>query len=284
MPIVDSHQHFWDRSQPSPPYDYSWQDDAALAPIRRTYLPSDLAPHLAKTGVDYSVFVQAQHHLEETRWALRLAEETASLAGVVGWVDLAASDCEAQLDAFIDHPSFVGIRHVVQDEPDDDFIVRDDILRGLRVLEKRQVPFDLLFFVKHLRHAARLGDLLPELPMVINHLSKPEIKSGNMAGWLDDLRNAGKHANIYCKLSGMITEADWSNWSVDDLRPYVDAGLEAFGVDRCMFGSDWPVCELAGSYERVFSAFSEIISELSADEQARLLGGTAIEFYGLDVS
>jgi L-fuconolactonase len=281
--IIDSHQHFWDRSQPSPPYDYSWQDDPVLAPIRRTYLPSDLAPHLNATGVNYSIFVQAQHHLDETRWALKLAEKNATLAGVVGWVDLASPDCEAQLDEFVDHPSFAGIRHVVQDEPDDDFIVRDDIVRGLKVLERKGVPYDLLFYTKHLRHAATLGGVLPELPMVINHLSKPEIKAGNIDEWREDLQAAAERPNIYCKLSGMITEADWENWSVDDLRPYVESAVEAFGVERCMFGSDWPVCELAGTYEQVFNVLSELISELSDDEQARILGGTAAAFYGLNV-
>lgn len=276
--IIDSHQHFW---QLDLPFNYEWLKSDVHRPICKSYLPADLQPHLNSCGIDKSVFVQTQHDLAENRWVLKLAEENEFIAGVVGWVDLASPECEKQIEEFKDHPSFVGIRHVVQDEPNDDFIVQPEVLNGLKVLQKHGVPYDLLFYTKHLKHAVQLGKELPELPMVIDHLSKPEIKSGEIDDWAKDIRAAAKFPNICCKLSGMITEADWENWKTADLKPYVDVVLEAFGPERCMYGSDWPVCELAGTYQQVFNALKECVSELSETEQSRIMGGTASQFYGL---
>ncbi len=276
--VIDAHQHFWQLSQP---FNFGWLDTPGLEPIRRDYLPEDLAPQLAQTGVDGSVFVQTQHDVAENRWVLRLAEQYDFIAGVVGWVDLTSETCESQLLEFKDHPKFVGIRHVTQDEPDDDFIIRPDVVRGLQVLEKHQVPFDLLFYVRHLKHAAPLANSLPDLPLVIDHLAKPLIAAGTTAGWRDDLRAAARHPNVYCKLSGMVTEADWNDWKPADLRPYVDTALEAFGPQRCMFGSDWPVCELAATYAEVHGALREIVGQLGSDELDMIFGGTASRFYRL---
>lgn len=277
--VIDAHQHFW---QHSLPFDYSWQDPEPLAPIRRDYLPEDLRPLLQQTGVDRTVFVQTQHDLAENRWVLELARQHDFIAGVVGWVDLASEDCEEQLLEFREDPLFVGVRHVTQDEPDDDFIVRPDVLRGLKILEKHQVPFDLLFYVKHLHHAVSLARELPELPMVIDHLSKPHIKDGRLDDWIDNFRQAAQFPNIFCKLSGMVTEADWQSWQPADLKPYVETALEAFGPRRCMFGSDWPVCELAGSYQQVHSALVDTLGPLSPAETAAIFGGTAAHFYKLE--
>ena len=276
--MIDAHQHFWQLSQP---FDYRWLDRAEMAPIRRDYLPDDLRPLILREGVERTIFVQTQHDVEENRWALRLAREHDFLAGVVGWVDLASPSCEQQLLEFKDDPKFVGVRHVTQDEPDDDFIVRPDVIRGLKVLEKHAVPFDLLFYVKHLRHAATLARMLPGLPMVIDHLAKPRIKDGAIDDWLPHLRAAAAFPNVYCKLSGMVTEADWQTWKPADLRPYVQFALELFGPNRCMFGSDWPVCELAATYEQVYSALVEALGPISSDESAAIFGGTAQRFYGL---
>lgn len=276
--VIDAHQHFWQLSQP---FDYQWLDTPGLEPIRRDFLPADLAPRLEAAGVQRSVFVQTQHNVAENRWVLGLAEQHDFIAGVVGWVDLASESCEAQLLEFKDHPKFVGVRHVTQDEPDDDFIVRPDVVRGLKVLERHGVPFDLLFYVKHLKHAAPLAEMLPELPLVIDHLAKPRIKEGVTAGWREDLQAAARHPNVYCKLSGMVTEADWQQWQPADLRPYVETALEAFGPARCMFGSDWPVCELAASYQQVHDALREITGQLGAGELQQIFGGTASRFYGL---
>lgn len=276
--IIDAHHHFWQLGRP---FNYRWLDRPQMAPIRRDYLPEDLRPYLGTTGVSRTVLVQTQHDLDENRWALSLAERHDFIAGVVGWVNLASSGCEAQLLEFKDHPKFVGVRHVTQDEPDDDFIVRPDVVRGLKVLERYGVPFDLLFYVKHLRHAATLAGELPGLPMVIDHLAKPRIKDHAVDDWLPQLRAAAEFPNVFCKLSGMVTEADWRRWKPADLEPYVRTALDLFGPDRCMFGSDWPVCELAASYEQVFEALGATIGPLSESERAAIFGGTARRFYGL---
>jgi L-fuconolactonase len=278
--LIDSHQHFWKLDLP---FAYGWLQEEQHSPICRNFLPDDLRPHLAATKVQKTVFVQTQHDLEENRWALQLAEQHDFIAGIVGWVDLASAACERQLSEFVGTSKFVGIRHITQAEPDDNFIVRDEILRGLRVLEKHRVPFDLLFFTQHLKHVTTLAQALPELPMVIDHLSKPKIKAGLIDGWQDDLRNAARYPNVYCKLSGMITEADWTHWKPADLRPYVETAIEAFGPERCMFGSDWPVCELAGSYEDVLSSLKEALGAISPAEERQIFGETAQKFYRLDL-
>lgn len=278
MPFtIDAHQHFWQLDR----FDYRWLDAPNLAPIRRSFLPEDLKPELDAAGIDRCIFVQTQHNTEENRWVLDLAAAHPFIAGVVGWVDLASPACEEQVLALKDQPKFVGVRHVTQDEPDDDFIVRADVLRGLKVLAKHGVPFDLLFYVKHLRHAVTLAKMLPDLPMVIDHLGKPRIAERRTADWIDHFRAAGRHPNLYCKLSGMITEADWLHWQPADLKPYVQTALEAFGPERLMFGSDWPVCLLAGTYRQVVEALNEALGPISAAERARLFGATAAKFYRL---
>lgn len=278
--IIDSHQHFWQLDQP---FNYEWLKSDIHAPINKSYLPNDLLPHLQKCGIDKSVFVQTQHNVAENRWVLKLAEANDFIAGVVGWVDLSSDDCEQQLAEFKDHPKFVGIRHVVQDEADDNFIVKPQFLKGMQVLEQHQLPYDLLFYTKHLKHATAVADAVPNLKLVINHLSKPEIKAGNIDSWTIDMQNAAKRSNVYCKLSGMVTEANWSDWSTADLQPYVDVVLEAFGPERCMYGSDWPVCELAATYENVFKAMKTCITTLTDSEQAAILGQTAADFYELKI-
>lgn len=278
---IDAHQHFWDLSQSE--FDYSWTDTDTNRPLNKSFLPETLKPHLDKSGIDRCIFVQTQHNLAENKWALELAEQHDWIAGVVGWVDLASNECEAQLAQFRDHPKFVGVRHITQDEPNDDFIVQPEVIRGLKVLEKHSVPFDLLFFVKHLHHVQALGRQLPNLPMVIDHLAKPEIKAGNIDNWKDKLIAASKFPNIYCKLSGMITEADWGSWKPADLKPYVELALEQFGPERCMYGSDWPVCELAGAYAEVHNTLEELINDLSKTEKAAIWSKTAVEFYKLRV-
>ena len=278
--IIDSHQHFWQRDLP---FDYDWLEAPENHRINRDFLPDDLASHLEKTGVTHSVFVQTQHNLEENRWALQLAQENAFLCGVVGWVDLASESCESQLQEFKDHDLFVGIRHITQDEPDDDFIVRPEILRGLKILEQHQVPFDLLFYAKHLHHAPAVARHVPDLPLVIDHLSKPKIRDADHERWSQELKAASAFPNVYCKLSGMITEASWDSWTVDDLKPFVETALECFGAERLMYGSDWPVCELAGSYEQVHHALDSLLKELSDSERNSIFCETAREFYNLQI-
>lgn len=279
--IVDAHHHLWDRSMKG--YDHSWLEDDGLEKICRNYLPQDLQPLIHAAGVDKTVFVQTQHSVEETRWVLSLAEQHPWMAGVVGWVDLTSAACESQVQKLKTNPKFVGVRHLVQGEADPDYIIRDDVQRGLGILEKYDVAYDLLFFVKHLQHAATVAKNFPNLRLVIDHLAKPEIKAGNLNGWREHFIEAARYPNVYCKLSGMVTEADWENWTVDDLRPYVDLALEHFTPDRCMFGSDWPVCELAATYQQTFDALISCVGGVSESEREKILGLTAIDFYGLPV-
>lgn len=278
--IIDSHQHFWQRSLP-PPFHYAWLEAPQNAAICRDFLPEDLRPLIRHAGVAKTIFVQTQHHLEENRWALKLAEQHDFMAGVVGWVDLASPACEEQLLEFKDHPKFVGLRHVVQDEPDDDFIVRPDVLRGLAVLERHAVPFDLLFYVRHLHHARTLAERFPKLTLVLDHLAKPTIKQQRLDDWLDNFRAAARCPNVVCKLSGMVTEADWTHWNPADVKPYVQEALQAFSPQRLLFGSDWPVCELAGSYQRVFEALLEALGPLHSSDRSAIFGGNAARVYRL---
>ena len=278
---IDAHQHFWQLGRK--PFDFRWLDDPKVAKIRRNYLPEDLQPLIERVHVDRTVFVQTQHNVAENSYVLELAEKHPFIVGVVGWVDLASPDCEKQVEEFRRFRKFVGVRHITQDEPDDNFIVRDDVIRGLKVLEKHRLPFDLLFYVKHLQHAATLAKQLPELPMVIDHLAKPQIKDHRLDNWQANFAAAAKFPNVYCKLSGMVTEADWKNWKPADLRPYVHEALERFGPDRCMYGSDWPVCELAASYADVYHGLIEAIGPISASEREKIFGGTAQRFYNLPV-
>jgi L-fuconolactonase len=275
--VIDAHQHFWDLSR----FDHPWVRSEGLGPLRRDFLPSDLEPLLGPAGVDGTVFVQTRHDVGEARWALGLSDRHEFLVGVVGWVDLASEACEDHLAALESHARFVGVRHITHDEPDDDWIVREDVLRGLRALERHRVPFDLLLRPRHLRHVPTLARRLPDLPMVIDHLAKPPIRTGRLEGWREDLQAAARFPNVFCKLSGMVTEADPEAWSPRDFVPYVRTALEAFGPERLMFGSDWPVSTLCASYGHVVSALRHALGPISADERAWIFGGTAERFYGL---
>lgn len=279
--VIDAHHHFWQRSQP---FDYRWLDAPGHEAIAGDFLPADLLPHLKTAGIDRTVLVQTQHALDENRWALSLAAQHDFIAGVVGWVDLASPQCEAQLLEFKDQPKFVGVRHITQDEPDDDFIVRPAVLTGLKVLERHHVPFDLLFYVKHLKHAVTVARHVPGLPLVIDHLSKPKIKQQSFDDWRPAFEAAAACPNMFCKLSGMVTEADHANWTVQDLKPYVEIALDLFGPERLMFGSDWPVCELAGSYQQVIDGLKQALGPLSRSETAAIFGETARKFYKLDAA
>jgi L-fuconolactonase len=278
--VIDSHQHFWQLAC-SKPFDYSWLDAPQLAPIKRDYLPEHLAPLIQQAGVSRTIFVQTQHNLDENRWVLKLAAEHDFIAGVVGWVDLASPRCEEQLLEFKDHPKFVGVRHVVQDEPDDDFILRPAVLKGLAVLEEFNMPFDLLFYVKHLKHAKALAQRFPGLTFVLNHLAKPRIKEQHLDDWRHSFRAAARYENVVCKLSGMVTEADWRHWKAADLAPFVREAFDSFGPQRLLYGSDWPVCELAASYQQVFDALIEALGPLSSSERAAIFGGNAARVYDL---
>ena len=279
FPKIDSHQHFWEMER----FPYEWLKAPEVEKICKNFLPCDLEGELSAAGIDSCVFVQTQHNVEETKWVLSLAETNPFIAGVVGWVDLASPECEEQLLELKQHSKFVGVRHVVHDEPDIDFVIRPEVLRGLAALEKHNVPFDLLFFVEHLHHAITLAQRFPRLKMVIDHLAKPHIKHQRLDNWIKNFHDASSYPNLYCKLSGMVTEADHAEWTPSDLKIYIEKALQFFSPQRLMFGSDWPVCLLAGEYDRVVKALDENLGGLTDTEREAIWGRTAAFFYGLDV-
>jgi L-fuconolactonase len=273
---IDAHQHFWNYSAA----EYPWIG-AGLERLARDYLPPDLEPLLAAEGFEGSVAVQARQSVEESRWLLALAEAHPLVKGVVGWVDLRSDRVGDDLRMVAAHPKFVGVRHVVQDEPDPRFVLGEGFIRGLRQLRQHGLPYDLLLYPTQLPAAVELVALLPEQPFVVDHLAKPRIAAGAIEGWGRDIRAIARHENVCCKVSGMVTEAARQGWKRADFTPYLDVVLEAFGPERLMFGSDWPVCLLAGEYADVATIPRDYFSRLSATEQRMIWGGTAARFYGL---
>ena len=276
--VIDSHQHFWQLGR----FDYAWMN-SSLGVLYRDYLPDQLEPILARNGVGKTVLVQASNSVEESRWLLKLADEHAFIGGVVGWVDLISDDVNRQLDELVSHPKFKGVRHLVESEPADDWLVQPQVLRGLKRLSAYGVSYDLLVHTRHLMHIQKVVDACPDLKLVVDHMAKPPIAKGAIETWRQELREVAANENIHCKLSGLVTEANWTSWTTDDLRPYVDCALELFGSSRLLFGSDHPVCLLAASYDRVLESFGELLTELSADEQERIFARNAAEFYRLNV-
>ena len=250
--------------------------------LYRDYMAGDLEPVLRENGVSKTVLVQASNSVAESRWLLKLAEENGFIAGVVGWCDLCRSDLADQLREMTADPKFKGVRHLVESEPEDDWLVRREVLSGLEKLSALNLSFDLLIHTRHLKYARIAVDRNPDLWFVIDHLAKPPIASSEFDEWSRELRPLAAFPNVHCKLSGLVTEANWTNWKTDNLRPYVDHALELFGPERLMFGSDYPVCLLAASYERVLESFQELLGGLSSEDQARIFGGNAARFYRLN--
>jgi L-fuconolactonase len=273
---IDAHQHFWHYS----PQEYGWIGPG-MEILQRDYLPGHLAPLLRMAGLDGTVVVQARQTVEETAWLLHLAGRHSFIEGVVGWVDLRGPGVRAELERFAAHPRFRGVRHVVQDEPNDEFMLRDGFLRGIAALAEFDLTYDLLIYPLHLPVACALVDRFPDQPFVLDHIAKPPIEAGTLEPWANGIRRLAARPNVTCKVSGMVTEADWHGWQPADLIPYLDVVFDAFGPARIMFGSDWPVCTLAGSYSQVAEIVAGYVERLSADEQAAVWGGTARRFYGL---
>jgi len=279
-PIVDAHHHFWrvDRG------DYHWMSPGMGLPLYRDYLPRDLAPLLRRAGVDKTIVVQAARTEDETAFLLALAEEADFVAGVVGWLDMEDPAFAKKLDALIANPKFVGLRPMLQDLADDAYILRPSVISSLHVIAERGIAFDVLTYPRHLRNVAKALESVPDLRAVIDHISKPSISSGAVDGWSSDLQRVADFPNVFCKLSGMITEADHDKWQPRDLKPYVDHAMLSFGVDRLMFGSDWPVCLLAGSYAEALNALRTVLDpQLSKDQQAAVYGLNAVRFYQLSI-
>ncbi len=273
---IDAHQHFWRYNA----QEYGWIGPE-MAGLKRDFLPPDLLPLLRDAGLQGCVAVQARQTVQETAWLLELAEEHPFIKGVVGWVDLCSPAVEEQLMRFCAWPKFRGVRHVLQDEADDRFMLRPEFRRGLSLLARYNLTYDLLLFPRHLPIACELVAQFPQQPFVLDHIAKPFIQRGELQPWADDLRRLAALPNVWCKVSGLVTEADWRSWRREDFRPYLDVVFEDFGAQRLMFGSDWPVCTLAARYEQVVDLIAQYARHLSPAEQAALWGGTACAFYRL---
>ena len=279
-PVVDSHHHFWAPQR----HDYSWMTGAELDPIRRSFGPADLRPELEAGGIDYTVLVQTVPSVAETREFLDVAQRTRFVAGVVGWVDLAdasVGETLAELQARPNGKTLVGIRHQVHDEKDAQWLLRPDVARGLAAVREAGLAYDILVRPRELPAALAMAKAFPDMRLVIDHLAKPPIASGEIEAWAAQMEPFRSLPHVFCKLSGMVTEANWTSWTPADLHPYVVRGLDIFGPERVMYGSDWPVCLLAGSYGAVKRALEEALPPLSAEEQAGVFGGNAIRFYDL---
>ena len=275
-PVIDAHHHFWTYSAE----EYGWIGDS-MNVIRRSFLPADLEREIGATRVDGVVSVQARQTIEETRWLLELASRHGFIRGVVGWVPLVDPRVAATIEKFAPNPKLRAMRHVLQDEKDDRYMLRDDFNNGIRALHHFGLVYDILIFERHLPHAIEFVDRHPGQRFVLDHIAKPRIRERVISPWRDNIRELARRPHVYCKISGMATEAAWSRWTEADLKPYIDTVLEAFTPRRLMFGSDWPVCLVATGYRRWLDSVTKAIAKLSDAERARIMGGTAIEAYSL---
>ena len=273
-PRIDAHQHFWRYS----PRTHAWIDGTMLA-IKRDFLPPDLKLLLDAAGFDGCIAVQAEQSIAETEWLLSLADEHPFIRGVVGWVDLCAPDVTEQLRRIAARPRLRGIRHIVQDEPAG-FMLRPDFQRGIAALAEFNLTYDILIYEHQLPEALALVQRFPKQRFVIDHIAKPAIRDTSIDAWRAGTTAIAACPNVYCKLSGMVTEADRQRWRPSDLAPYIETVLETFVPHRVMIGSDWPVCLLAGDYGDVMAIITDAIGALSVDERDAIMGGTAAEFYG----
>lgn len=274
--IIDSHQHFWHYE----PVKHAWIDDE-MAIIRKDFMPSDLETVYQEYGIDGCLAVQADQTLDETDFLLKLASEYDFIKGVVGWADLRDATIESVLEHYRQHNKLKGFRHVVQGEADPNFLLRPDFLRGISLLERYGYTYDILIFPHQLGATLEFVKRFPNQKFIIDHIAKPYIKDGFFDGWAVLMREIGKQKNVFCKLSGIITEADYKLWTPSQIEPYMQLVLEAFGPERLVFGSDWPVCLVAGNYQRVKHLVTDFISKLSESEQKQIMGMNAINFYNL---
>jgi L-fuconolactonase len=276
-PRIDAHHHLWHFQEA----EFAWIDDT-MAPLRHDFLIEDLCHALRSEKVDAAIAVQARQTIEETQWLLECAETTPIICGVIGWVPLAADHLSVVLDSFMNHEKLAGLREIVQSEPDG-YLDRADFNRGIAQLTSRNLTYDLLIRESQLEEATHFVDRHPQQRFVLDHAAKPRIASGELEPWRSRLREIAKRENVCCKISGLITEADWRNWTPEELRPYLDSCVEVFGPKRLLAGSDWPVCLLASTYSQWWSVLAEYFSSFSEHEVARIFGGNAIDRYRLTV-
>jgi L-fuconolactonase len=275
---IDAHQHFWHYNAA----EYGWIDDS-MAALRRDFLPPDAAREMAAIAVNACVAVQARQTLAETAWLLDLATRHPFIAGVVGWVDLQADDARAQLQRFAANPQLVGIRHIAQSEPDD-FLLRPAFCRGIARLEEFALVYDILVYERQLPVVSEFVARFERQPFVLDHLGKPDIRRGRIAAWEREFRRVAAFPHVVCKLSGLVTEADWAAWTPAQLRPYLEVAFDCFGANRLLIGSDWPVCTVAADYRRTMSVVTEFLAERPRDEWEAVLGGTAQRIWKLNVN
>ncbi len=273
---IDAHNHFWTYT----PEDYPWMT-GELAVLRRDFLPEHLKRETSAVGIDGVVAVQGRSSLRETAWLLDLAGAHDFIAGVVGWAPLVSPTIREELGKFAFRPKLKGLRHIVQEEPDDDYILRKDFNAGVRLLREFDLVYDILIAERHLPQTLGFVDRHPHQVFVVDHIAKPRIREAMISPWKENLAQLARRPNVYCKLSGVPHEADHKSWNEDEIRPYMDVALEAFGPQRLMFASDWPICLLSCGYERWYEVVGNFVSRLSEPEQERIWGGTASEAYKL---
>ncbi|MFZ2286971.1 MAG: amidohydrolase family protein [Bacteroidales bacterium] len=273
---VDSHQHFWRYNSG----EYGWIS-SEMEILRKDYLPDQLKTELSSTRFDGSVAVQARQSLAETQWLLNLAEQHSFIKGVVGWVDLCSPDVEEQIIRFSANPKLVGLRHVIHDEEDDNFMLRKSFLRGLACLKKYGLAYDILVFPRHLSNTIHLVSQFPEQVFVLDHIAKPSIRDKKISPWREDIEKLALFSNVCCKLSGMVTEANVKTWKQEELIPYLSIVFDAFGTNRLLIGSDWPVCRLAGSYKQIMHVVIDYIRSFPDQDKEKILGENAIKAYDL---
>jgi len=273
---IDAHHHLWRYT----PEEYGWIDES-MAALQRDFLPADLVAELATAGIDGTIAVQARQTLAETRWLLNLAEQTPAIRGVVGWAPIAGEDFRSVMEEFEDAAKLKGLRHIIQSEKDAHYILREDFNAGIRALQGSGLVYDILVYERQLPQTLEFVDAHPNQVFVLDHIAKPLIGDSVLEPWATHIRELGRRENVACKLSGMVTEANWADWPSATLKPYLDVVVEAFGPARLMAGSDWPVCLVACGYQQWFDLLRQLFAGYSQEEQAALFGGTAISVYHL---
>lgn len=274
--IIDAHHHYWKYN----PVEYDWIDDS-MKVIRTDFLPEKLAATIQEAGIDGVVSVQARQLVKETDWLLGMAHQNKFMKGVVGWLPLIEADIESYLEKYSGEKLLKGLRHVIQGEPDQEFILRSDFNRGISLMKKYALVYDILIVERQLPNAIRFVDQHPDQAFVLDHIAKPCIGRNELSPWKENIRELAKRENVSCKISGMVTEANFQSWTSEQLQPYFDVILEAFGSDRLLFGSDWPVCLVATSYKNWMELVKKNISQLSESEQIKIMGENAIRIYRL---
>ena len=273
---IDSHQHFWKYN----PSKHTWMT-SDMSTLKQDFLPGDLKPLLEQCQLDGCVAVQASQSEKENEFLIELAQQNDFIKGIVGWVDLQSEDIAERLSHFQQSKSIKGFRHVLHDEEDIDFMLRPNFLRGIDQLRNFDFTYDILVYPQHLGNTLKFVSQFPDQPFVIDHIAKPNIDAAKIEEWKKDLKSIGAFENVYCKISGMVTEAKWNNWRQDNFTPYLDAVLEVFGIERVMYGSDWPVCTLSATYKGMYHIVETYFSQFTVSEQNKFFWQTATQFYNL---